>query len=279
MSRPRNEVPRFSAHQREQLQACKALRLAAEALQGKASEGSYDDADHGHYLKILKDAPQVLQVTNQLLAERAGLGTAFFRTAVSDQRRPKLKNMLSALTAVIKIAAEREGLQERIVRDRFFYPGATELQDQSLQSVAIMAWGLAHIAREEIAGLDAERPNEPLAVAKNQRLRELLVVFAEGFAKIHAVLNALDVQGPASSPSALSTRVRSAAVKVGKKIDAWFDKHGGSVIGSTAQIGLFVAGVSLAKLGGAQMTIATTAIAAIAGGPTVADVLRGRKRK
>jgi hypothetical protein len=102
-----------------------------------------------------------------------------------------------------------------------------------------------------------------------------LQVFADGFERIAIALAAFEPNQP---ESALVAEAKDTVRNVGSQVNNWFQTNGSEVVDWSVIIPFFTAGVAALGWAGANMTIATTAIAAIVGGQKVADVLMRKKR-
>jgi hypothetical protein len=134
---------------------------------------------------------------------------------------------------------------------------------------------LEQMARDEIARLSGA--NDPDTIEHNKKQIDLLSILADGFAKIAAAL-----QEYSRDPQpVLAGKAKEIAGWVGDQIQAWWEANDTEV--RDWCIRLPVIGVSLGALGltGADMTIATTVVSAIVGGPKViptAKALLSRRR-
>lgn len=102
-------VGNFAAADEPRRRAAKALLDRTLALRAEVARGYYNDGQASQYWSILLEAPKTLKFATTELSERAGLGSDFFTSAVRDRRKPRLHNMLSALSSVIDAAQERLG--------------------------------------------------------------------------------------------------------------------------------------------------------------------------
>jgi hypothetical protein len=92
----------------DEIKAAQAIRTKAINLRDRvARTGRYDDADLHEFLSIVSKAGNALIVSNSVLAEKAELRSDFFSRISREPRRPRLTNMLSALSGVILVAHER----------------------------------------------------------------------------------------------------------------------------------------------------------------------------
>jgi hypothetical protein len=202
------------------------------------------------------------------LAERAGLGRQFFSTVAREHRSPKLTNFLKALTAIHDVANDHLRDVERGATGRASQN--TNESDvrilQNHQELFLLATSLAQMARDEIEKLDNERPNDPATIAAYTKQRELLVIFADGFDRIASALASLS-SNPAEP--VLLGKARDIVNSVGTQINAWWNSNAAEATDWGVRIPVITAGVAMLGWAGADMMIATTAVAAIVGGGKV----------
>jgi hypothetical protein len=188
-----------------------------------------------------------------------------------------LANFLRALTAIVEIADDRLLNVDNVQR----VSGAQQSSDRSpgriekdWAELLVLASSLAQMAHTEIERLDAEQPNDPVTIENNRKQRALLVIFAEGFERIAAALK--NFSGNQTEPRLLD-KAKEVVTAVSKEIEAWFAKNANEVVDWGVRLPTFAAGVGMLGLVGADMTIATSAVAAIVGGTKVVNAIRGRK--
>ena len=270
-------LTRLRSDQIEEINAVSAFRGELLNLKEVVSQGSYSKKDATHFWNLAGRVSIILQVSNSELAERAGLGAGFFATVVRDKRTPKLDNFLRALTAMIEVANERlhEVESDNSIFSSSKVPARLQSDHAELRSLAL---SLSRMASEEILKLDAERPNDFDAIAINRRQRELLEIFANGFDRIAQALAAL---APAPDEPILLGKANEIVKDVGARVDAWWAQNGSEAVDWTVRIPVFVGGVAALGWAGANMTVGTTAVAALVGGAKVFDVIKsmGRKRR
>lgn len=275
-----NDVPqitRFGAAQTKEIAAVRSLRNSANALRSKVSLGSYDDNDLILFWKLSDSAGNILFISNPELASRAGLGSGFFSTVAKQHRRPKLVNFLRALTAIIDTADER--LYDVDGAGVFAADGNTKSNSSNIRldtpDLFLLASSLAQIARNEIQNLDQLRPNDPETIANNKKQRNLLVLFAEGFERIASALEKLSQD--TSRPIFLK-KAKGAIDAVSTQINEWWEKNSAEAVDWGVRLPVLAAGVGLLGLAGANMPVATTAVAAMVGGPKVLEILKKRPK-
>jgi hypothetical protein len=267
---------RLSADQKVQISEVRRLRRAAADLRSRVSQGSYGDEELALFWKLVGSADLVLRASNPELGARAGLGDNFFSSVARDRRRPKLTNFLKALTAIIEVADERLFDIDNVHRASSVgaSPDHTLSNvriEEDLAELLLLASSLARVARTELEKLDSERPNDPVTVAENKKQRELLLLFADGFEQIAVALAALE-RSP-SEPLLLG-KASDVVNSVGGQINGWWRKHGSEAIDWGMRVPVFAAGVAMLGWAGADMTVATSAVAALVGGTKVINALR-----
>jgi NADH/NAD ratio-sensing transcriptional regulator Rex len=250
------------------LLSAKDLRLAATMLRQRASGGSYDDPELIRFYQLVESAPKVLRISSSELAERAGLGAKFFSTVWREKRRPKLVNFLRALTAII------EGANEQLLAEGASSNSSSRIQTriwQDYAEVRDMATCLGRLARDELAALAAQLPNDPDSLAEYAKRRDLLLIFAEGFERIAQALVAF---GESTEEPMLLGRAADVVRSVGDQFSTWWKQNGAETADWAMRLPVFVGGVSALGWAGANMTIATTAVAALVGGEKVLKVIK-----
>jgi hypothetical protein len=173
----------------------KAFREEATDLRTKVSAGTYGDTERDRFYQLVDSLKVILHASKTELAERAGLGDSFFSTLLRDKRYPKLANFLRALTAMIEVADERLYDIDRDPTASGALPTLAKISQRIRQDrpdLLILALSLSQMALDEIEKLDAHRPNDPDRIASFERQRELLQLFADGFARIARALSSLE---------------------------------------------------------------------------------------
>ena len=69
-------------------------------------------------------------------------------------------------------------------------------------------------------------------------------------------------------------KAKDVVTSVGNQVNNWLESNGAELVDWSVRIPSFAAGVAALGWAGANMTVATTAIAAIVGGQKVVDVLK-----
>ena len=252
-----------------------AFRKELAALRSVVSQGSYNTDDAGRFWRLAERANLVLHISNSELAERVGLGANFFATVVRDKRRPKLENFLRALTAMMDVANERLFEVENTPGTTALPTSVARLQ-QDHAELRLLTLSLSQMAIDEITRLDAERPNDVEAIARNTKQRELLEIFAKGFDRIAEALAEL---APSPSEPILLGKTNEIVKSVGIKVNAWWTQNGTEAVDWTMRLPVFVGGVAALGWAGANMVVGTTAVAAMVGGAKVLEVIRSRTGK
>lgn len=270
---------RLHPHQLHLVAKVKALRSEANALRSQVSAGSYSDPERERFYKIAQNAGLVLRISNPELAERAGLGSAFFSTLIRDRRYPKLANFLRALTAIIDVADERLFDIDREAATSGILPSSSKISQRILQDrqeLLTLAQSLSQLAWEEIDKLDAERPNDPDRIASYGKQRELLELFANGFSRIAKELAAIEID---EAEPTLFNNATKAIESVGNGLNRWWKKNSEEAIDWAIRMPVITAGVAALGWAGANMTVGTTIVAALVGGKKVMKAIRKRSPK
>ncbi len=263
---PKYYTLRLQPDQQAEVDAAISIRAEALALRSKASRGAYGPDDLERFWRLIEETQAGLTASNSELAERAGLGKDFFSTVARNQRRPKLPNFLRAVTAIVDTATEH--LQDIESNGSRTDEPIGELAPSKL---VLLANSLALLARNEIKRLDAERPNDPARLAEYETQRDLLTIFADGFEQISASLT-IALNKP-EEPLLLG-RAKEIADEIGKKVDAWWKKNGDEAVDWCLRIPAMGAGVAGLEVAGANMIVATSAVAAIIGGEKVVKAIK-----
>src|SRR5216684_4269081 len=270
---------RLRLDQKDETARVRQLREAAKNLRSIVSQGSYSDEELRRFWALAENAGLILMASNSELAARAGVGGDFFLSVVRQRRRPKLPNFLKALTAIIDVADERlhdidKGGSVSSNSSTAESTARTLRIEQDHAQLLPLARSLAEMARSEIGKLESERPNDPAAIERNDKQREILLIFADGFERIAAGLAVLAKDH--GEPTFL--RKASNAVNIlSREVNAWFKKNRDEAVDWGIRLPILTAGVAVLGWAGANMTVATSTVAALVGGPKVMDVIRGKK--
>ena len=186
-----------------------------------------------------------------------------------------MTSFLRALESVIEVADERLSKVGNAARDTR-EPDATDVSRllQHRHELFVLASSLAELARSEIERIDSERPNHQETIARNRRHRDLLYIFANGFDRIARALAALSGEPGQTS---LLVHAREVVRGVSRQLGSWWNENGSDAIDWSMRIPVIAAGVAVLNLAGAEMTVGTSAVAAIVGGEKVARVITSRR--
>lgn len=193
-----------------------------------------------------------------------------FQWADQYRNTPLPLRAASASLQVIESITATDKVDANVVRG----PTAKRLRiEQDCDQLLLLATSLGQMARTAIANLDndSRSRNDPDTIGANQRQRDVLQIFAEGFEQLAGALAAFCQDR--TKPLLLG---KAAAVvdDIAKKFNAWWDENGAEAIGWTIKIPGFVAGLGLLGLFGDVTPAATMVLAALVGGKSVVDALR-----
>jgi len=271
---------RLRSDQKAEVREVRELRKQATDLRSNVSHGSNGDEELELFWKLIGSAGLVLQVSSPQLGQRAGLGDSFFLSVARDHRRPKLTNFLKALTVIVEIADEllfeMDNAEKVSGRESRLGPPVRNVRiEQDHKELFLLASSLSRLAQNEIARLNDERPNDPFTIEEHKRQRELLTIFESGFERIAVALEMFEsnVKDPLLLGSADDV-VKS----VGNQIITWWKQNGTKAIDWSVRIPTFAAGVAMLGWAGANMTVATSAVAAIVGGDKVIKSFRNKNK-
>jgi hypothetical protein len=121
----------------------------------------------------------------------------------------------------------------------------------------------------------ADLPNDSHRIAENKKQRELMALFADGFERIARQLSILS-----SDPHepVLLGKAGEVVAEVGKQINNWWTTNAAEAIDWSIRLPIIIAAVGALGWAGANMTVGTTAVAAMVGGRKVLDVIKRRKK-
>jgi hypothetical protein len=138
-----------------------------------------------------------------------------------------------------------------------------------------LSLSLSQMARSEIDKLDAEPPNDSDAIAKHEKQREILQIFADGFDHIAEAIAAF-----ASNPDEplLLGRAIDFVDSVGNQVTKWWKQNGTDVVDWAIRLPILAGGIAALGWAGADMTVGTTAVAALVGGEKVFKAIRGKTK-
>jgi hypothetical protein len=138
-----------------------------------------------------------------------------------------------------------------------------------------LAHQLEKLARDEIAKLASERPNDPFHIQRNKAQNELLEILADGFARISAALSAV-IENP-DQPILLG-KASAVVNAVGLQLGEWLSTNATDATDWTLRGSFMVAVLAALGWAGADMSWATPGILALVGGEKVARVIAHRKK-
>jgi hypothetical protein len=121
-------------------------------------------------------------------------------------------------------------------------PFGNLLIERERSQLLLMAASLARMARNEIEGLDGERPNDPSSISRIRKQLEILEIFANGFEQIADALGALDANPTEPFLLGKASKIVS---DVGNQINNWWKTNGPEAVDWGMRIPFFVAGVSM----------------------------------
>ena len=138
-----------------------------------------------------------------------------------------------------------------------------------------LAMSLEKMARDEIARLSNERPNDPYTIESNKKQSDLLSILADGFAKLAAAL----VEYSKQPQPFFAGKAKEVVDEVAAQFNAWWKANGAQMIDWGIRLPVIIASTGLLGWAGANMTVATTAVSALVGGPKVITAIKvARKR-
>lgn len=73
-------------------------------------------------------------------------------------------------------------------------------------------------------------------------------------------------------------KARKAVSNLARGLDSWWSKNQDDAVDWIVRIPVLTVGVGILNLVGANMVVATSAVAALVGGPKVVDAIRKRKK-
>lgn len=242
-----------------------AMFLAGEARRLIKALRAHPTRPFSEFTMLVAAAQQTFNIQIDALSRRSGIDKAHLSALLVADKTQQITSMIAVLEAIVDIAQGASGIEGALVLD---WPGFDpDLTAPSIQTprpaasprgkpstgandAGVLAGVLAKLARDEIAAIRAERPNDPETAARNDRFVELLEVFADGFGKIHALLS--------NTPGVVETRqAATISQQLGERMTRWIKVHGPEVFNKSARTALMVAGLFGASAAGANMTIAT----------------------
>jgi hypothetical protein len=137
-----------------------------------------------------------------------------------------------------------------------------------------LAMSLEKMARDEIARLSNERPNDPYTIESNKKQSDLLSILADGFAKLAAAL----VEYSKRPQPFFAGKAKEVVDEVAAQFNAWWKANGAQVVDWGIRLPVIIASTGLLGWAGANMTVATTAVSALVGGPNVITAIKVAKK-
>jgi hypothetical protein len=141
-------------------------------------------------------------------------------------------------------------------------PSRIETDYADLLSLAI---SLEKMARDEIARLSGERPNEPFTIESNNKQSDVLSILADGFARIAAAL-----QEYSEHPQPLlAGKAKQVVDEVAAEFKTWLKANAAETIDWGIRLPIITAFTAALGWAGANMTVATVTVSALVGGQKV----------
>lgn len=264
------------------IEKIRQLRELAAQLLERALQGTLAEKDVLLFWDIAAIANPTLRISDMGFALKAGVDPLTFWAALQTRGQPEQNLLLGVLTAIQTLADELYLSDKPVFESNNADRDAKDRNNRSPEwgeftisthwrELLLLATSLERVARIEIAKIERERPNDPSVVENNRRQRELLEIFANGFARIAIAL--ADLNRP-SHRSPVVKRAKDIVDSVGNQIGAWWKQNGTDAVDWGARISFITAGVAMLGWAGADMTIATSAVAAIVGGEKVIGAVR-----
>jgi len=139
-----------------------------------------------------------------------------------------------------------------------------------------LAISLEKMARDEIARLSNERPNDPYTIESNRKQVDLLTILADGFEKIAAAL----VEYAREPRPFFAGKAQDIVDWVGAQIKAWWDANPVEGRDFCVRLPTFLASIGAVGLLGGHMTDVTTAVlGALIGGPRVITAIKAVNKR
>jgi hypothetical protein len=151
-------------------------------------------------------------------------------------------------------------------------PSRIETDYADLLSLAI---SLEKMARDEITRLSGERPNDPFTIESNKKQSDLLSILADGFAKLAAAL----VEYSKQPQPFFAGKAKEVVDEFAAQFNTWWKANGAQVIDWGIRLPVIIASTGLLGWAGANMTVATTAVSALVGGPNVITAVKVAKKR
>jgi hypothetical protein len=115
-------------------------------------------------------------------------------------------------------------------------------------NLLLLAISLEKMARDEIAKLSNERPNDPYTIESNKKQSDLLSILADGFAKIAAALEEYS-KDPRPFFAGKAKEIRD---WVGAQLKAWWEANEAEARDLCVRLPIFIASIGALNLVGAS---------------------------
>ena len=142
-------------------------------------------------------------------------------------------------------------------------------------NLLFLAISLEKMARDEIARISNERPNDLYTIKSNKKQSDLLSILADGFAKLAAAL----VEYSRQPQPFFAGKAKEVVDEVAAQFNAWWKANGAQVIDWSIRLPVIIASTGLLGWAGANMTVATTSVSALVGGPKVINAIKVAKKR
>jgi hypothetical protein len=158
-------------------------------------------------------------------------------------------------------------------------PGVERLRLSRIETdyanLLLLAISLEKMARDEIARLSNERPNDLHTIESNKKQYDLLSILADGFAKLTAALEKYST----SPQPFFAGKAKEVVDGVAAQFNAWWKANGKQAIDWGIRLPVIIASTGLLGWAGANMTVATTSVSALVGGPKVITAIKGARKR
>ncbi len=140
-----------------------------------------------------------------------------------------------------------------------------------------LAISLEKMARDEIARLSGERPNDPQTIENNKKQCDLLSILADGFSRIAAVL----VEYSERPQPLLWGKTQQIIDQVGAQLKAWWQINAAEATDWCIRLPMLTASIGALGLVGADMSFATPIAGVLVGGQKAATAIKAaiKRRK
>jgi hypothetical protein len=144
-------------------------------------------------------------------------------------------------------------------------------------NLLFLAISLEKLARDEIAKLSGERPNDRQTVENNKKQCDLLSILADGFARLSAAL----VEYSERPQRLLLGKAKQIVDEVGAQLKAWWKANAAEATDWCIRLPMLTASIGALGLVGADMSFATPVVGVLVGGQKAATVINAaiKRRK